>query len=352
MRTTAMRASAMTAALLMPLAFAVELHDRPPPVTIIVGGTPRYVRQDTTFGQALREFHVRAAPGRLLDVEGDVLDPKADPGSVLLNGSVAGASTPLADGDQIIASNGVDSTEGIRKVVTNLKGRRPGDPQFTLGTARVEKVTTEGKISGKVVSIVYRPRSKFDKPPEVALTFDDGPWPGSSREILSILQRMHAKATFFVIGYLVDRYPQIVQAEIDAGMAIGNHSWDHPITPPFDQLEPHRMQTEMSNTNDVLFRRFGLRPTLFRSPGGSLDGRVIKTAEGFGMRVVQWDVDPRDWSPSATKASIVRNVLSHIKPGSIVDLHDGGGDQSATIRALPAIIRGIRKMGLKLVAMR
>ena len=352
MRAAAMKASVIGAVFLIPMFVAVELHDRPPPVAIVVNGTPQYVRQRTTFGQALRQFHVRALPGRLLDVEGKVIDRKADPGRVLLNGSTTPASTPLADGDQIISLNGVDSTEGTRTIVTKLKGRRPGNPQYTLGTARVDQVTTEGRVSGKVVSVIYRPRSKFDRPPEVALTFDDGPWPNSSRKVLSILQRMHAEATFFVVGYLADRYPAIVRAEIDAGMTIGNHSWDHPTTPLFDQLEPHRMEAEMSQTNDALFQRFGLRPTLFRSPGGSLDGRVLKTAEGLGMRVVQWDVDPRDWSPRATRASIVRNVLANIKPGSIVDMHDGGGDQSATIRALPAIIRGIRKMGLKLVAVR
>ncbi len=352
MRTAAMRAGAITALLLVPTFVAVELHDRPPPVTIIVDGTPQYVRQHTTFGQALRQFNVRAEPGRLLDVEGDVIDRSADPGRLLLNGAPSPASTPLADGDQIVVVNGIDSTEGTRMVVVSLKGRRPGDPQYALGTARVDQITTEGRISGKVVSVEYRPRSKFDRPPEVALTFDDGPWPNSSLKILSILERMHVQATFFVIGYLVDRYPAIVKAEIDAGMTIGNHSWDHPINPLFNQLEPHRMQAEMSRTSDTLFSRFGLRPTLFRSPGGSLDGRVINTADSFGMRVVQWDVDPRDWSSGATKASIVSNVLSHVKPGSIIDLHDGGGDQTATIRALPAIIRGIRKKGLQLVAMR
>lgn len=352
MRTTAaMRAGVVAVVMLVPAFVAVELHDRPPPIAVVVAGTPRWVRQHTTFGQAMREFHVRAAPGRLLDVEGDVIDPKADPGRVLLNGQTAPRSTPLAAGDAIVAWNGVNRVEGTRKVVTKLKGRRPGNPQYTLGTARVERVTIEGRVSGKVISVVYRPRSRFDRPPEVALTFDDGPWPNSSRKVLAILERMHAKATFFVVGYLVERYPAIVRAEIDAGMAIGNHSWDHPITPLFKELEPHRMESEMSQTNAVLSGRFGLRPTLFRAPGGSFDERVIRTADRLDMRLVQWNIDPRDWSPNATKASIVRNVLSHVRPGAIVELHDGGGDQSATIRALPAIIRGIRKMGLKLVAM-
>jgi peptidoglycan/xylan/chitin deacetylase (PgdA/CDA1 family) len=70
------------------------------------------------------------------------------------------------------------------------------------------------------------------------------------------------------------------------------------------------------------------------------------------MRVVDWNVDPRDWSSSATQASIRRTVLEQVDPGSIVELHDGGGDQRATVRALPSIIRGIRHMGLRLVVLR
>jgi peptidoglycan/xylan/chitin deacetylase (PgdA/CDA1 family) len=94
-----------------------------------------------------------------------------------------------------------------------------------------------------------------------------------------------------------------------------------------------------------------VRPTLFRPPGGSWDPKVLTVAHEQGMRIALWDVDPRDWSSSATPTSIAENVLRNVRPGSVVDLHDGGGDQSATIRALPRIIHGIRKMGLRLVPM-
>lgn len=183
MRTAAMRTGALTAALLVPLAGVVDLHDPPPPVTVVVGGTPRYVHRNTTFGQALREFHVHAASGRLLDVQGGVLDANADPGRVLLNGSVADPPVRLADGDRIVAVNGVDRTEGTRDVVTRLKGRRPGDPQYTLGTARAEKITTEGKISGllKSFDVAALHLHAGDRPVHSPLLASDDP--GSIRSL-------------------------------------------------------------------------------------------------------------------------------------------------------------------------
>jgi peptidoglycan/xylan/chitin deacetylase (PgdA/CDA1 family) len=95
----------------------------------------------------------------------------------------------------------------------------------------------------------------------------------------------------------------------------------------------------------------GVTPTLFRPPGGSFDPELIAAADAAGMRIVLWDIDPRDWAAASSPGEIVRNVLAHVRAGSIVELHDGGGDRSATVKALPRIIRGIRKMGYELVAL-
>jgi peptidoglycan/xylan/chitin deacetylase (PgdA/CDA1 family) len=231
-----------------------------------------------------------------------------------------------------------------------LPGRNPGNPQYTLQTGKVEQITTEGKVSGEIVSTRYVTKGSSKTPPAVALTFDDGPWPGSTLRILSILEKMHVKATFFVIGNLAARYPDMVRREEHAGMTIASHSWDHPNSPPFDTLPTRRLDNEMSMTNEEL-RKLGVHPELFRPPGGSVNDRLVGIARQNGLRVVNWDVDPRDWAPDATPASITKAVLSGIRPGSIVDLHDGGGDQSATIKALPDIIRAIRKRNLQLVAL-
>lgn len=334
---------------LVPLLLAADLDEPPAPVPITVDGDPLMVPAGTTLGQAIRSLGLHPVAGRLLDVEDHVLERRVDPGTVLLNGAPRPRRVALRRGDAIEVRDGKDRTEGTRRVVEPLPGVHPANPQFTLGRAETERITVAGRRSGTVVSVSYRAVRKLSQPPAVALTFDDGPWPGSTRAILKILRQMHVKATFFVVGSLVERYPGVVRELVDAGMTIGNHSWDHVESPAFSDLEPGRTEQEMMRTNEAL-ARFGVQTYLFRPPGGSWDADVIRIADEQGMRITQWDVDPRDWSASATPRSITRNVLRNIEPGSIVDLHDGGGGASVTIEALPDIVRGIRKMGLRIVA--
>src|SRR5713101_7846213 len=128
-----------------------------------------------------------------------------------------------------------------------------------------------------------------------------------------------------------------------AGMRIGDHSWDHPVNPPLADLTNERVAEEIGKTKDAL-GALGVHVRLFRPPGGSYDDAVIQQARLHATRVVTWSVDPRDWMPGTTAEQIVKRVLGAVRPGSIVLMHDGGGDRRATIRALPKIIRGIRRM--------
>lgn len=331
---------------------SVSLVDPSAPLSILLDGHPVLVPAKSHLGGALRGFDVAPVDGRLLDVEGHVLFRHADPGRVLLNGAVAPRREPLANGDVITIVDGADRTEGTRRITTMLPGRRYGDPQFSLGTARIVRVDTVGRISGIIVSTVFRPISRVRLPSEVALTFDDGPRPGSTRRILRVLGRMHVKATFFVVGYLARRYPSLIRAEIRAGMTVGSHSWSHPNAEPFKRLPEKRIGREMRQTKDFLDDAFGLRVHLFRPPGGSWDDGVVTAADARGMRVVNWNVDPQDWAAGISASTIIQRVVSGVGPGSIVELHDGGGDRQATLRALPTIIRKIRGMGLTLVPIR
>ena len=95
----------------------------------------------------------------------------------------------------------------------------------------------------------------------------------------------------------------------------------------------------------------GAQPRLFRPPGGSTSPRLVAAAAALDQRVVLWSVDPADWRRGNPAKEIVKRVLAAVRPGSIVILHDGGGDRSATLAALPAIVRGIRRRGLQLVAL-
>jgi peptidoglycan/xylan/chitin deacetylase (PgdA/CDA1 family) len=226
-------------------------------------------------------------------------------------------------------------------------GARPS-PEYQLGRAPGDIVQVVGRISGKIARTGFRPTGPVRTPRAVALTFDDGPWPGSTRAILRILRRKHVPATFFLIGRQVRPEARLVRQELADGMRVEDHSWDHPLVPPLSHLSRDHIRDEMSFTAAVE-KELGVHPTLFRPPGGSWSDDVVRLAGEQGMRVVLWSVDPRDWAPGATSRGIVRNVLSHVHAGSIVLMHDGEGDRSATVKALPRIIDGIRKRGLRLV---
>jgi peptidoglycan/xylan/chitin deacetylase (PgdA/CDA1 family) len=182
----------------------------------------------------------------------------------------------------------------------------------------------------------------------VALTFDDGPWPVQTERVLAVLRRFHVHATFFTIGYLVDEYPQLVRLERRDGMTVGNHTYNHPQVPPFGRLPRPLLENEISLGAQSLSRA-GVTARLLRTPAGSVSPAVLQAAQSAGERVVLWSVDPGDWRPGATASQLKRDVLAAVRPGSIIILHDGGGDRSATIAALPGIIKGIRHKGLRLV---
>jgi len=330
---------------------AGSVGELPPPIAVTVDGRPVQLPPGTTLARAVRTLGARPRPGRLLAVDGRVLLPRANPGRVYLNGLPAPSGAVLRDGDRIETVDGRDEVEGTRRRVRVLPGRRPGNPRFTLRTWRLREVRVVGRFSGALVSVRYVPIGRAARPPRVALTFDDGPWPGTTRAVLGVLRRMHVRATFFVVGSRVERAPGLVRAIARDGHAIGNHSWSHPMRPAFRRLSPARLRGELERTNEAL-AHLGVEPALFRPPGGSVDGRVVATALQLGMRTVLWDVDPEDWAGGRSPAALAAAVLREVRPGSIVLLHDGGGDGWTTARALPAIVRGIRRMGLRLVPLR
>ena len=178
----------------------------------------------------------------------------------------------------------------------------------------------------------------------IALTFDDGPWE-QTPEILGILKEMDVKATFFWIGKNVQTYPEIAKQVVAAGHAIGNHTWDHPT----HSMDRATAAEQIDSTNDRIFETAAVKTALFRPPGGALDNGLADYARNSQDMVVMWSVDTRDWQPSTSVQMLVSTVLNNAKPGSIVLMHDGGGNRWRTVQALPAIIAGLREQGYKLV---
>ena len=181
--------------------------------------------------------------------------------------------------------------------------------------------------------------------PEIALTFDDGPHPSYTPQILALLKQYKAQATFFCVGRLVAAYPTLVRQAYRAGNSIGNHSWSHP---DLALLSPASLQWQLVHTSDTIQAAIGVRPTFFRPPYGILSVEVLTQVYHLGLTTIMWNGEARDWQRPGVNV-IIQRIFWYARNGAIILLHDGGGDRSQTVAALPSIIEGLRQSGFQLV---
>jgi peptidoglycan/xylan/chitin deacetylase (PgdA/CDA1 family) len=184
----------------------------------------------------------------------------------------------------------------------------------------------------------------LDKRPSagrIALTFDDGPDAVYTRRILSVLERYGAKATFFLIGSQVARYPSIVREVVAAGHELGNHGYSHSR---LTTLPLEAVRREISRTQEAVRSAASVTPRWFRPPYGSYDEEVRRIAKDEGAATVLWTLNPDDWR-NPGQAAIVRRVVSAAKDGAIVLLHV----REQTANALPALIEELMSRGFEFV---
>jgi peptidoglycan/xylan/chitin deacetylase (PgdA/CDA1 family) len=178
----------------------------------------------------------------------------------------------------------------------------------------------------------------------VALTFDDGPW-YDTPQFLHVLERKHVVATFFQIGEQISTYGGGVENRMLAdGDVIGDHTWNHADVSGDGSFAAG----EISATAAAIHGATGFWPCLFRAPGGAVSPALIGEARGMGFTTIEWDVDPRDWSRPGSGA-IYSTVVNSAQNGSIILQHDGGGDRSETLAALPGEIDTLRAEGFHFV---
>lgn len=183
--------------------------------------------------------------------------------------------------------------------------------------------------------------------PEVALTFDDGPNPYYTQQVLAVLQEYGIKATFFCIGRQVAQYPSLVKQEYDAGNVIGNHTWSHA---DLTKLSSDDILTQINTTSDAIQQAIGVRPTFFRPPYGVINANVLTQANQLGLTTIVWNDEARDWTTPGISV-ISSRILGLAGNGAIILLHDGGGNRSQTVAALPTIITSLRQQGYKFVTL-
>jgi peptidoglycan/xylan/chitin deacetylase (PgdA/CDA1 family) len=168
----------------------------------------------------------------------------------------------------------------------------------------------------------------------VALTFDDGPGPYTTR-LLGMLKKAKVHATFFSVGEMVAARPGVEKQIAKAGHEIGNHSWSHPDLP---KLTSTAIESQLDRTAKQIAKATGHSPTLVRPPYGAYTPRVRKLIGGDHDAVVLWSVDPLDWKYRNSN-SVYNRVTSQTKPGSIVLMHDIHG---TTVAAVPRIIATLK----------
>ena len=180
----------------------------------------------------------------------------------------------------------------------------------------------------------------------IALTFDDGPWPETTEQILDTLKQENIKATFFMIGQPLKSFPEIGKKVVADGHVIANHTMHH----WYHRMSPLVAQREIDDTAKIIKEVLNVETAYFRPPGGVLNNGLVDYSHKLKQSVLMWSVDSGDSRPRRPDAAtLVKNVLSQATPGGIVLMHDGGGNHASTARALPAMIKQLRAQGYQFV---
>lgn len=331
---------------------------------LTVDGRRVRVRADTTVGDLERRGLVGGHAGNLVSAGSRrVLSlGGGDPRQTLVDGVVAAADQRIRNGETIVGRNGGDVVEPVKRrteaipLTVKYEGAGPVETIVTTGSPGTLGIRY-GSKSGQVVSrrVEKEPVARLvvrSQPAAgaklIALTFDDGPWPGQTEAVLKILQRNHVPATFFEIGQQARAHPGISRTLTDAGMLIGNHTETHPLN--LGRLSSSRVASEIDRAETDISAASGQRPKYFRPPGGNTTSAMYPVLSKLELQWVQWDIDTEDWKQPPSSA-IVGKVLAQARPGAVVLMHDGGGNRAHTIAALPTIIAKLRAQGYVFVTL-
>ena len=319
-------------------------------VVVTANGHDVEVPIAATVDEVLRNAHLQPRDGRLLAIASHaVLDPHSDPARVLLNDRpVPNRSARVRAGDHLQVIDGHDAIEPSTtrsRTIPAPAGDLP-DVETTLWSAPVDGEVDDlvGTRSGEVASstVVRAPMAAAAQTgPVVALTFDDGPDPRFTPQILAILAAAGIRATFCVVGYSARAFPDLIQAEHTAGHLLCDHTESHPR---LDRIPTAQIDGQIASLASYLQQSTGQAPTFMRAPYGVTTPDVVAAAHRQHLRILGWNDNSTDYNrPDPT--TITARVLAGLAPGGVVLMHDGGGDRTNTVSALPSIIAGIQARG-------
>ncbi|MER8002464.1 polysaccharide deacetylase family protein [Streptomyces sp. NPDC095613] len=184
----------------------------------------------------------------------------------------------------------------------------------------------------------------------VVLTFDDGPDPLYTPEILRTLREYDVRAMFFVCGEMADVHRDLLREAAGDGHVIGNHSWSHPL---MTTLTRSGIRAEMGRTSEVVERVLGTPPLWYRAPYGAWNRHAFELGAELGMEPLGWSLDSLDWTePPPVADRIVTRVVDGAVPGTVVLSHDAGGDRSQSVAALRDYLPLLRQAGYRIAVPR
>lgn len=348
-------------------------------IKVNINGVEQRLDKNTTLGSILEQMGIKLTQGALLDVEGEVIE-KTGGGTPTLtvNGyQDAPLDIKLKDGDRVVAKSGKNLTEKVVEQEVSipfgvLKKGEGTEQKVVQAGQKGLKIVSKGSISGKVVeekvvkesvnqvvmyytakpSVNQKGSTNYSVLPggtgtkAVALTFDDGPGPYTP-QILNILAQYDVKATFFMVGIVVEQHPDIARMVVNHGHAIGNHTMHHRN---LATLNAEGMASEVTEGAKAVKKATGVDTRVFRPPGGRYNDTTIQILNQQGYKLAMWSIDPRDWN-NARSADIQQHILNHVRDGSIILLHDGGGNRQETVKALPGIISALQSRGYSFVTL-
>ena len=274
------------------------------------------------------------------------------------------SSNPVTDLAQVEPGYDVD-TEGEGDILRVIRKPQTGKRVVMLDDDKSVplqyRMVTDETMDSYPLS--YTVEQYGYQPQKVALSFDDGPDPDWTPKILDVLKKYNVKGTFFMIGEVAEDYVGIMQRVYREGHEIGNHTWSHPDV---SEISNRQVDLEMNLTERLFASKLGVQPLYFRPPY-SIDqepdtndqAAPVERIQGLGYVIVGNKIDTNDWDehPRKTPQEIADSVFQSIEnmktqswsKGSVILLHDGGGDRSATVAALPVLIEALRTHGYQIV---
>lgn len=294
-----------------------------------------------------------SATGRVLRLGGGL------PPTFVADGRNVAPTTRIHPRDHVVSVRGRDVAEEVvtttapEPAPVEYQGEGPDETVISSGTAGVALLKI-GEVSHDVVqkTIVLAPvakvvrRQPFQSGAKlVALTFDDGPWPGQTEAILAILKTNDVKATFFMLSAAANHHKDLARKVLADGNLIGNHSVNHKN---LSKSTPDVVRFEIVSAATTIQSITGYRPVWFRPPGGNYNATVLQIMSESGVRLAMWTTDTNDWRKPAPQ-EIVGRALAGQQNVKVVLMHDGGGDRSRTIAALPQVIAEYKARGYRFV---